>query len=223
MSPYGVVVTWRRDLGPLGVDQPVEPRDVALGRLGGVLHERPGIGVEPAPGAGRRPGLGQALGQLGPAALEQPQAGLGGQVAGEGQAQAEAAGVVVAPAPLSLSRSSANWRRPSSVIRYTLRARRPRPGLARRARRAARSPLREPVMGTGAAVASPGLLGGLHRTGTLEPGQGRVEGPERDVGEQPELVAQALADLVAVQLLVLEQARGWRARASGTARAVVRV
>ena len=33
-------------------------------------------------------------GQLGPAPLEQPQAGLGREVAGEGQAQPEAAGIL---------------------------------------------------------------------------------------------------------------------------------
>ena len=100
-----------------------------------------------------------------------------------------------------------NWRRPSSVIRYTLRPRRPRAGLVRRARSAARSPLSDPVMGTGPAGVVAGLLDGLHGPAPLEARQRRVERAERDVGEQAELVAQALADLVAVQLLVLEEAQ----------------
>ena len=49
-----------------------------LDGLGGVLHHRAGVDVELGVAVGR-PDLVQALDQLGPAPLEQGQAGLGGR------------------------------------------------------------------------------------------------------------------------------------------------
>ena len=64
-----------------------------LGGLGAVLHQGAGVDVQPVPG---RPGPvdGQSPGQLGPAALEEAEAGLGCEVPGKGQPEAETAGVV---------------------------------------------------------------------------------------------------------------------------------
>ena len=45
-----------------------------------------------------------------------------------------------------------------------------------------------------------------HRPLLLKPGEGGVEGAERDVGREAELVAQQLADLVAVAVLLAQQA-----------------
>ena len=58
-----------------------------LGGLGAVLHQGAGIDVKGMAG-GALPVVDQAPGQLGPAALEQCQPRLGGQVAGEGEPQA---------------------------------------------------------------------------------------------------------------------------------------
>ncbi len=57
----------------------------------------------------------------------------------------------------------------------------------------------------GASGGGAARLGHGHRPGRLEAGQSRVQRTERDVGEQAELVAEPAADLVAVQLLFVEQ------------------
>ena len=77
--------------GAFAGDQPVEPGDVLGHAVRRVLHDRAGIDVELDVGP---LGLGQALDQLGPAALEQGQPGLGGEMPGEGETEPEAAGVV---------------------------------------------------------------------------------------------------------------------------------
>ena len=82
--------------GAFGRDEGVEPADVAGDAVGGVLDHRAGVDVEV--GAGGL-GLAEALDELGPPALEQGEAGLGGEVPGEGQAEPEAAGVVGRPRP----------------------------------------------------------------------------------------------------------------------------
>ena len=99
-------------VGAFGRDEAVEPADVAGDAVGRVLDDRAGVDVEV--GAGRL-GLAQALDQLGPAALEEGEPGLGREVPGEGQAQPEAAGVVGRAAALRAARAKSC--RPASVIR----------------------------------------------------------------------------------------------------------
>ena len=77
--------------GAFAGDQPVEPADVLGHAVGRVLHDRTGVDVEFDV---RSFGLGQALDQLGPPALEEREPGLGGEMPGEGQTQPEAPGVV---------------------------------------------------------------------------------------------------------------------------------
>ena len=72
-----------------------------------------GTGVDVEVGAGLL-GLTEALDQLGAPTLEERQASLGGEVAGEGEPEPEAAGVLAAPPP---ARSSPKSCRPASVIR----------------------------------------------------------------------------------------------------------
>ena len=120
-----------------------------LGGLGAVLDQRAGVDVEVLAG-GPHPVGGQAPGQLGPAALEEGQPGLGGQVAGEGQAEAEAPGVVGAGRLVGVEELLEE--RPALVgdpvdLARALGARGCAP--ARRARSPARSPLSEPVEGWG--------------------------------------------------------------------------
>ncbi len=79
----------------LGRDEGVEPVDVARHTVGGVLHDRAGVHVEVGAGGF---GFTEALHELGPAPFEQGEAGLRGEMAGEGQAQPEATGVVGGPA-----------------------------------------------------------------------------------------------------------------------------
>src|SRR5665213_2795549 len=85
----------------LGIDEPVEPGDVVLGRLGAVLDERTGVDVQ-AVARGPYEIGGQAPGQLGPATLEEREAGRGREVAGESEAEPETAGVVGAGRLLAL-------------------------------------------------------------------------------------------------------------------------
>ena len=92
-------------------DEGVEPADVAGDAVRGVLDDGAGVDVEV--GAGLL-GLAEALDELGAPALEQRQAGLGGEVAGEGEPEPEAAGVVGRAAS---ARSSPKSCRPASVIR----------------------------------------------------------------------------------------------------------
>jgi hypothetical protein len=49
------------------------------------------------------------------------------------------------------------------------------------------------------------VLDRLDETGLLEPGEGRIQRSERDGGTRPEQVRELLLQLVAVQLLLLEQ------------------
>ena len=77
--------------GAFGRDEGVEPADVAGHAVGGVLDDGAGVDVEV--GAGGL-GLAEALDELGAPALQQGEAGLGGEMPGEGQAEPEAAGVV---------------------------------------------------------------------------------------------------------------------------------
>ena len=81
--------------------------------VGGVLDDGAGVDVEARRGPSSA--LAEPLDQQGAAALEQREAGLGGEVAGEGQAQPEAAGVV----GWRRSRPAARAKscRPASVIR----------------------------------------------------------------------------------------------------------
>ena len=102
----------RPGCGAFGRDETVEPDDVLGHAVGRVLHDGAGVDVELDVGA---VGLGQALDQDGPAALEQGQPGLGGQVPGEGETEAEAAGVIDGAAlGQQLRRRAAG---PASVIR----------------------------------------------------------------------------------------------------------
>ena len=187
--------------------RPVEPRDVALGGFGGVLHEGPRVGVEPCPRRPqpRRGASARRWASWAAPALEQAQAGLRGQVTGEGQTQAEVAGVVVAAGLLAVEEVG---ELAAALVGDAVHLAAP-PSQAR-----ARAPgpeggpfaTQRPGHGDRRRGAPPRILGGPHRARPFETGQRRVQGPERHVGELPQLVAQALADLVAVHGLVLEEA-----------------
>src|SRR5438132_4535501 len=80
---------------PFRCDERVEPRDVALGGLGPVLVERAGVAVHALmSGEAAVADPREALDQLVPPALEEPEAGFAGEVAGEGELQVERALVV---------------------------------------------------------------------------------------------------------------------------------
>ena len=208
MSDRGAVCSVSFEL-----DEAVEPGDVVLGGLGAVLHQGSGVDVEPVP-RGACPVGGQPPGQLGPAALEEGQPGLGARWRAKARRRPKLRASSV-PAGSSASRSCSKSRRPS--LGDPVHLARPLgalcgPGPAR-ARSPARSPLRDPVEGMGAPAAA-GRFGDGHRPGRLETGQRRVERSEGDVGEQAQLVAEAAADLVAMELLLVEETRGWPGRAS---------
>ena len=197
--------------GALVGDQLVEPGDVVLDGLGVVLPE----GAQVAGPSGRRPCAsrtpagplaGQAAGEGGPATLEELESPGGWQVATERHLERE--GPVVGGRVLHeideqlLARLGETVRLPGPPG-----ARRGRSRSARvRARKAAASPARDPVRGAVArrSAARP-RTDGVHRAGRLEPGERRVQRAERHRGLQAGEVADALAQLVAVQVLLVEE------------------
>src|ERR1039458_7432876 len=78
--------------GAFGLNQTVEPVDVLLDPFGGVFADRARVGVKFV--VARGGGLGEVLHQLGPATLEQGQAGLRLHVAGERKPEREAPSVI---------------------------------------------------------------------------------------------------------------------------------
>ena len=118
------------------------------------------------------------------------------------------------PACRRRASSCAKRASPCSVMRYALRVRRVAFG-GRRWRAAARSPSSEPVAGIGAATGVG--VDDLDRAVALEPAQRRVERAVGDAPERAERLAEALLQLVAVERLLLQRVRGWRARACGSA------
>ena len=103
--------------------------------------------------------------------------------------------------------SSTRRARPVSVMPYTFLPRPvpfTRPLSRTRARKAASSPASEPVIG---ALGHGGaLLDGLHAALGLEAGEGGVERAEADRGAAGEQLTEPLLELVAVELLLREQA-----------------
>ena len=131
---------------PLGGDELVQPREVALDGLFAVLRERAEVAVAAA--RRRPPRLGETLAQARPAPLEQREAGVTGEVPAERELQGEGLllfgdGRVVAGEQLGEVLLAAG------VRRYCLRVRRLGFG-RRRSRAAAVSPSIEPVAGMGA-------------------------------------------------------------------------
>ena len=183
-------------------DQLVDPLEIVLGGPGPVLEERPGVAIDGAARGSRRR-LGEPLGELGAAALEEREAVA--RRRGSRQNESFSANVRSSSASSSVS-SSANSARPRVGDRGT-----PcgcaGPGRGRRrSRAAARSPSSEPV-GTKppARPGSLGLVDLLDRAGALEAAQRRVERAERDAPQRAERLRQALLQLVAVERLLGEQ------------------
>ncbi len=127
------------------------------------------------------------------------------QVAGEGQAQAEVAGVVVAAGLLAVKElgelAAAFLGDLVHLAAPATQARARAPGPQGGALPAQRS-----RHGDRGGQGPPQVLGGSHRAGPFQAGQGRIQRSERHVGELAQLVAQPLADLIAVHGLALEQA-----------------
>ena len=59
----------------------------------------------------------------------------------------------------------------------------------------------------GAVPSAPRALGGHHRARLLQAGQGGVDGAERDVGQEAQVLAQLAPDLVAVEVPLFEEAQ----------------
>ena len=69
--------------------------------------------------------------------------------------------------------------------------------------------------GGGARALGAATLGGHHRARLLEPGQGGVDGAERDVGEEAQVLPQLASDLVAVEVALLEEAQDGQVQHDG--------
>ena len=165
---------------------------------------RAGVGVELAVVArsGSRRG---AASQLGPPALEEGEAGLGRQVTGERQPQREAAGVVGGRSSVNrVEKELPPGRRDPVDL-----ARPPAPRTRCAAGPASPPTRRSASRSAGRGPGRRGALDGLDRAARLQAGERRVDRAERDVGEEPELVAEPPAHLVAVHAgLLVEEARG---------------
>ena len=170
-----------------------------------MLHDGAGVDVEI--GAGGL-GVAEALHEQGPPPLQQGEPGLGRQVPGEGQAQAEAPGVVGGPAALQ----QLDEERAAGVGDAVHLAAPPGPGGGVPA-----GPQDRPLAAQRArggrrrgrcrrAAAARRAFGGHHRARLLQAGEGGVDGAERDVGQQPQVLTQLAPDLVPVQVPLFEEA-----------------
>ncbi len=149
--------------------------------------------------------VGESACQLGPSALEQREARLGREVPGEREPQREAARVVDAWGLLCVEQPFEDL---VAVLGDAVHLPRPfghPPGTG--APRTQPGPLAAQRAGGGDGFRRTGAarLGDGDRVARLEPCERRVERPEGDVGEEPELVAQPAADLVPVHLLLEEE------------------
>ena len=174
---------------PLLLYQAVQPGDIAGKCLLLPVSQDPHVAVvAPGPGSGRQ--LSQPLAENGPALLEQAEPPFGRKIASESEPQVERPLVFVAA--LDTSQQLLEHLGPSGRDAVDLPP-------------AARPPLRQ--SGTGVSGRFPAF--GFHHVdgaGSLQPGEGRIERAERNRAGQAENVRQPLLQLVAVHVLLLQQA-----------------
>src|SRR5579875_19618 len=222
----------------LGLDQALDPGDITFQGLGPVLDQSRPIGIRGA-GAGGQPLPPQGEGH--PTALQETEPGLGREVAGEGQPQGKGPVVLGVPGTFPpgqecLEEGQADGRDGVHLAGAAFPGAAGSPGGGAAggggvgpAQVAVGGPLASegPRHGYGGRRGlSPGGWGrarpalgsgrqGLHRSGGLQPGQGRVQGAEGDGGQQPQSVAEAPLQLVAVHLLLPQQAQDGQVEHAG--------
>ena len=194
-------MAWSAWMAALGVDQAIEPGEVVGEVVGVALLERAEVAVG---AAGLALGEGVAAAQqLGAAPLEQLEAGGGLEVAGEGDPQRE--GAVVADVGVGQQLDQPGAAGVGDAVHLLAAA-----GALHQAALADPGPEGGQLAGQRAGHRGAGhggaLLDGLHAALGLEAGEGGVERAEADRGAAREQLTEPLLELVAVELLLREQA-----------------